>query len=331
MDGFYQLARVFGGVQVCLRHAVHDINSGADFPAGNQHLDAAQALAFVRQRDGLPNGDLDRTHRQQAFLDSVTHQLRTEGVLGDLTKMKALLSAARQYVITDAGWNLLDFATEAQGLTDGNLVFRTLPIQGYATISGQDANVVSPPALQAIVHAAFYPAPGPRPVPHQRPATVDVLNGGATAGLAGRVSAALAAGGYRAGQVGNTSPRAATAVLYGRGSSAPAATIARLFGAAATASSSVAAGHIRVLLGARATRPDVPRAGRRGAGLRYPVHRPAGRRGNRQERHSLRELIAGPGGRSRGLPGRAGRESISSGYYGGNSRPGASAPAASCH
>jgi LCP family protein required for cell wall assembly len=263
MDGFYQLARVFGGVEVCLKHAVHDVNSGADFPAGEQHLDAAQALAFVRQRDGLPNGDLDRTHRQQAFLDSVIHQLRTEGVLGDLSKMKALLSVARQYVITDAGWNLLDFATETEGLTNGNLVFATLPIQGYATIDGQDANVVSPAAIKAIVHAAFYPAPArrPRPGARQRAATVDVLNGGDTAGLAGRVAAALASAGYRAGRVGNTGYRAATAVRYGDGASAQAGSIARLFGATAAASASVAAGHVQVLLGSSATLPDVPPAG----------------------------------------------------------------------
>ena len=40
------------------------------------------------------------------------HQLRTEGVLSDLSKVPALLSVAKQYVITDAGWNLLDFATQ---------------------------------------------------------------------------------------------------------------------------------------------------------------------------------------------------------------------------
>ena len=132
--GFYELARVLGGVEVCLKHRVYDQKSGANFPAGYQHLNASQALAFVRQRDGLPNGDLDRTHRQQAFVDSVMHQLRTDGVLSDLTKIQALLTVARQYVIVDAGWNLLDFAAQARNLTSGNLVFHTLPIKGYETI-----------------------------------------------------------------------------------------------------------------------------------------------------------------------------------------------------
>ena len=134
LDGFYELAKVLGGVEVCLNHPVPlDPNSGFYAThAGYQHLNAKLALAFVRQRDGLPNGDLDRTHRQQAFLDSVMHQLRTEGVLGDLTKIQSLLSVAKQYVITDSGWNLLDFVTQMRSLTSGNLTFHTLPIEGYA-------------------------------------------------------------------------------------------------------------------------------------------------------------------------------------------------------
>jgi LCP family protein required for cell wall assembly len=262
LDGFYELAKVVGGVEVCLNHAVHDPKSGANFHRGYQHLDAAQALSFVRQRDGLPNGDLDRTHRQQAFIDSVMHQLRTQGVLGDLTKVSALLSVAKQYVITDAGWNLLDFTAQMRSLTSGNLVFRTLPIKGYATIDGQDANAVNVPDIQTIVHAAFFPKPAPRPVRHHavtRPAaaatTVDVLNGGTTTGLAGRVSAALVKAGYRAGTVGNTAARTVTSVSYGTGVSANAAALARMFGVTALASSSLAPGHVQILLGGSAVLP----------------------------------------------------------------------------
>jgi LCP family protein required for cell wall assembly len=159
--GFYELAKVLGGVEVCLRHPVHDVNSGANFRAGYQHLDAAQALAFVRQRDGLPNGDLDRTHRQQAFLDAVIRKLHDNGVLDDLTKIQALLTVAQHYVITDSGWNLLDFAAQMHDLTTANLTFRTLPITGYATIDGQDANVVNPAFIKSIVRQTFYPPSAP--------------------------------------------------------------------------------------------------------------------------------------------------------------------------
>jgi LCP family protein required for cell wall assembly len=271
LDGFYELAKVLGGVEVCLNHPVpYDPNSGFSAKhAGYQHLDAKMALAFVRQRDGLTNGDLDRTHRQQAFLDSVIHQLRSEGVLGDLTKIEALLSVAKQYVITDSGWDLLDFITQMRSLTAGNLTFYTLPIVGYEKIAGQDANEVNPSYIQQLVQQTFYPPHQASHSAHPRPTvsatgsvnpsltTVDVLNGGNTAGLAGQVSTALVSAGYRAGKVGNTSPLATTQVLYGPGSAASAAKIASLFNVTATASSSVAAGHVEVLLGADATLPDV--------------------------------------------------------------------------
>ncbi len=240
LGGFYELAKVFGGVHVCLRHAVRDANSGAHFRAGYQHLDAAQALAFVRQRDGLPNGDLDRTHRQQAFLDSVMHQLRTEGVLNDLGKTRALLSVAKRYVITDAGWNLLDFAAQMRDLTSGDLVFHTLPIKGYGQLDNQDVNLVDTAAIKTIVQAAFTAAPPTAPHVQRkkkrrahRAATVDVLNGGSTAGLARHVSAAFARAGYKAGQVGDTAYRTATAVSYGPGAAASARRIASLFGVTA--------------------------------------------------------------------------------------------------
>ncbi len=260
--GFYEIAKVLGGVEVCLNHPVHDVNSGADFPAGYQHLDAAQALAFVRQRDGLPNGDLDRTHRQQAFLDSVMHQLRTEGVLSDLTKIQALINVARQYVITDQGWNLLDFAAEARNLTSSHLVFYTLPIVGYATIDGQDANQVNPANIRDIVHTTFYPKPA-KTASHTgssvdtHDTTVDVFNGGQINGLAHQVSAALVSVGYRAGKIGNTAQRATTAVRYGRGAQPGAAQIARLFGVAAVAATAVPAGHVQILLGANARASSV--------------------------------------------------------------------------
>ena len=247
LDGFYELAKVLGGVEVCLNHPVPlDPNSGFyAAQAGDQHLSPKMALAFVRQRDGLPNGDLDRTHRQQAFLDSVLEALRTGGVLDDLTKVQALLSVGKQYVITDSGWNLLDFVSQMRNISSGDITFRTLPIENYSVIGGQDVNIVNPSYIKQLVQEAFYPAPA---LPSPKPATskrhyggcrqtmVDVYNGGNTPGLAGLVSAALVKQGYKAGQIANaTSALTTTEVVYGTGSSAAAAKIASLFGVTAAA------------------------------------------------------------------------------------------------
>jgi LCP family protein required for cell wall assembly len=274
LDGFYELAKVLGGVEVCLNHPVpYDSFSGFyAHHAGYQTLNASMALAFVRQRHGLPNGDLDRTHRQQAFLDSVIHKLRTEGILDDLTKINSLLSVAKQYVITDSGWNLLDFITQMRGLTAGNLRFNTLPVvttDGHE--AGQDVNIINVPYIQQLVHETFYPAPStpassrPRATASPSPkasssanaaTTVDVYNAGNTPGLAKEVSDALVKDGYTQGIVQNaTTPLTTTEVLYGTGAATSAARIASLFNVTATASGNVAAGRVQVILGADASLP----------------------------------------------------------------------------
>jgi LCP family protein required for cell wall assembly len=267
LDGFYELAKVVGGVEVCLNHPVpYDTFSG--FSAkhrGYQHLSAKMALAFVRQRHGLTNGDFDRTKRQQAVIDSITKALRTDGVLGDLGKLNGLLSVAKQYLITDSGWNLLDFISQMRGLSLGNVTFRTLPEVAPITIDGQDANEINPAQIQQIIQQSFYPAPAASASASARPSaqdtaansqfTVDVLNGGNTPGLAKQVSAALVKDGYTAGTIANTNPLTTTEVLYGTGASAGASNIASMFNVTASASSTLAAGHVEVLLGADAALP----------------------------------------------------------------------------
>ncbi len=124
------------------------------------HLSAPQALAFVRERDNLQNGDLDRTHRQQAVLDYVIWKLEHDGVLSDLGQLTSLLNTAKQYLITDSTWKLLDFAPQMKALTGKNLQFYTAPIEGYATIDGQDANQVDIPTIQAAIGQKFT-APAP--------------------------------------------------------------------------------------------------------------------------------------------------------------------------
>jgi len=289
LAGFYYLAQAFNGIEVCLKEEnggqnLTDANSGFNAvrdgyslrKGGSQylHLAAAQALAFVRERDNLANGDLDRTHRQQAVLDYVIWKLENDGVLSDLGQLTALLGTAKQYVITDSGWNLLDFATNMHALSGKNLQFYTAPIVGFETIDGQSANQIDIPTIQAAIKAKFASpaassggkssgskAKGSKkaaPIPPASTVTVDVYNGGSTSGLAGLVSQALVAKGYKAGAVADASTQsqtvaAGTQVFYGAGASANAAKIAGYFGATATALKSLHAGHVEVLLGTGST------------------------------------------------------------------------------
>jgi len=251
LAGFYDLATALNGVQVCLKQAVKDPYSGADFPAGVQMLNGAQSLAFVRQRHGLDNGDLDRTHRQQAFLASVTHKLSSAGTFTNVGQLQSLIAAASKDVVVDNGWNIGAFIPRASNLTGGNVAFNTLPILRFDTIDGQDVNVVNQPALAEQVQVAFglRPAPTPpAPLP-SGPLTIDVLNAGASPSLAGRVAQALTGGTWSRGTVGNTTTQP-TAVRFGPGAQAHADAIARLLQAApSSADDTVAPGTVRVVLG----------------------------------------------------------------------------------
>src|ERR1700727_3029959 len=73
--GFALITDALGGVNVCLKEAVYEPLSGADFPAGPQKLNGPQALSFVRQGHELPRGDLDRVVRQQAVMASLAHRV----------------------------------------------------------------------------------------------------------------------------------------------------------------------------------------------------------------------------------------------------------------
>jgi LCP family protein required for cell wall assembly len=116
MAGFRDLTTAVGGVEVCLTNATSDRFSGADFPAGKQVLNGDQALAFVRQRHGLPRGDLDRIVRLQTVLHSLA---------GRLDGVDQLVPVVKKYVQTDPD---LDVLALAQHLTSTkSMRFATIP------------------------------------------------------------------------------------------------------------------------------------------------------------------------------------------------------------
>ena len=299
LAGFYDLANALGGVEVCLNHAVSDDYSGADFPAGRQTLNGAQALAFVRQRHGLDNGDLDRTHRQQAFLASVAQKLRSAGTFTDLGKLRALVDTAQRDVVVSAGWDLAAFAQQAQNLTGGNVRFSTLPIEGYQTVDGQDVNRINPAAVRALVQAAFGVTPSSattttsaRPRPGS---TLTVLNGTATAGLAARVAKTLAGEGFLRGAVGNTGS-SASEVAFGPGADQDARTAADLLGIPdVTADPTLSHGEVRVTLGEDYVLPS-------GFGASTPATTPETTSENPAETAASAEPEPGPGPGPQGNP-----------------------------
>ena len=127
LAGFADVSQAIGGVPVCLRAPVDDPYSGLVLPGGPQMVSGTQALAFVRQRHGLPGGDLDRIARQQVFLASAANRLLSAGTLANPFALDRLTGVLARSVTLDSGWDVLAFATQMQGLSAGAVTFRTIP------------------------------------------------------------------------------------------------------------------------------------------------------------------------------------------------------------
>jgi LCP family protein required for cell wall assembly len=127
LAGFADVSQAIGGVPVCLRAPVDDPYSGLVLPGGPQLVSGTQALAFVRQRHGLPGGDLDRITRQQVFLASAANRLLSAGTLANPFALDRLTGVLARSVTLDSGWDVLSFATQMQGLSAGSVTFRTIP------------------------------------------------------------------------------------------------------------------------------------------------------------------------------------------------------------
>lgn len=166
MAGFAEISTAAGGVPVCLKHATDDSLTGVSSPAGKQTLSGDAALQFVRQRHGLPNGDLDRIVRLQAFLRSLANKVLTAPEDTRERALTALLTTARDKVRTDAGWNLLDLAGQLLKLRTDSLRLGTVPVTDPPADAGP-AIGLDPAKVRTFVQDQFgsgtAPAPGDAP------------------------------------------------------------------------------------------------------------------------------------------------------------------------
>lgn len=249
--GFYDVVKALGPVRVCLRAAVSDPYSGIHLPAGYSTLDAQQALAFVRQRHGLPEGDLDREIRQQYFLSIEAHQILTAGTLLNPVKLHNVIAAISSSIETDPGLNLLNLAAQVRGF-GGHLRSATIPITGTPTIEvdGRPLSIVqvNTAAMPAFIAGIVHPVSSTTPAPLPGTISLTVLNGSGVNGAAGAASRALDAVGFHTGAPQTSTELAKTTVDYPAADAAKAKVVAGYFpGATLTKDSGIST--IQVVLG----------------------------------------------------------------------------------
>ena len=258
--GFYNIADALGPIDVCLNNAMKDPYSKVDLPAGVSTLNAQQALAFVRQRHGLPRGDLDRQVRQQYFLSVEARKILSAGTLLNPFKLGTVLDAVSSSIETDSGLNFINLATQMKGLNADNITTATIPILGTPTINvnGSQLSIVEvdTAAMPAFIDSMLGTPSAYETAVAAAPAdvTVTVLNGGAANGSAAAATATFASLGYLTGVADSTSPTATTTIKYPAGQEAGAkAVAANLPGAAVVEAADVTG--ITVVLGGDALMP----------------------------------------------------------------------------
>jgi len=260
--GFSDITKAIGGVDVCLNNNVDDEYSGANFTKGEHTIDGVQALEFVRQRHGLPRGDLDRVVRQQVFMAGMARKILSAGTLTDPGKLSALIDAIKKSVVLNQNWDILNFAQQMKGLTGGQLEFRTIPVDNvdYRTPNDGSAIKVDPAKVKAFVQGMAGPAAGQEQAPAETPqqqndankaVTVDVRNASGRDGLAASVSKQLTDKGFTAGTTDNATSRKTTVIWVPSGGEDAGKTVADALGTKATVQEdkSVPKGHVKVFLG----------------------------------------------------------------------------------
>lgn len=219
--GFVLLTDAVGGVDVCLKEKVKEPLSGADFPKGRSTLKGSQALSFVRQRHGLPRGDLDRITRQQAYMASLVNKVLSSKTLTDPSALNRINDAVERSVVLDQGWDVMSLATQMQDLAGGNVKFQTIPVTSIDGVGDMGESIVTVDVDQ--VHEFFNELLGEdAPEDGGEKATkdkdkdgpiedydaedyrVNVFNASNIPGVAANVSELTRNYGYKEGEVGNS-------------------------------------------------------------------------------------------------------------------------------
>jgi LCP family protein required for cell wall assembly len=183
-QGFQQVVKVLGGVDLCVDEKTTSIHLGYDkngkltspsyklnsdgtpahrlagvtpkvYNVGCRHFAAWEALDYVRQRDLLANKDTDygRQRHQQQFLKATFKEILSRGVLTSPTKLSKVINTVGQAMtLDDGGISIEDWLYAMRGAGAGDLItIKTNDGQfNSRTIDGQSVEVLSDTSRQLL-------------------------------------------------------------------------------------------------------------------------------------------------------------------------------------
>jgi LCP family protein required for cell wall assembly len=206
--GFSNIVDALGGVYLDVdRKYYNPPNSGyaaIDIPAGYQRLNGHDALQFARYRH--TDSDFVRMVRQQTLIRELKRQsfrwdnwrriprlveIVTRNTTSDMSKLKDWLSLARLILEVDTSKVYTTHLVGDGIMVNGASMVAASPEQIAAQFKNPDKPPVQPPQGKKMKQSTF---------------VVAVSNGGAPAGTAGSVAAALKGEGYRTRVAGDLEP-----------------------------------------------------------------------------------------------------------------------------
>jgi LCP family protein required for cell wall assembly len=256
-----ELSNALGGVDVCVDHAMYDVNgSWLKLPAGNSLVQGEQALAFLRTRHAFGDAsDLARIKAQQYFLGSMVRKVKSENTLTNLPKLYTLADVVTKNLTIDEGLAnvpaMIGIANRLAKINLANVAFVTVPYESYVgdadrvqlkePQAGQyfaalrvGTSLTAPPATAtAAPETTESPAvTAPQTAPYNKAIQpISITNASAVAGRSIELLQSLATAGFtNSWQAGDVPAGNETQVLYGTDMADVAGDVAALFKIPAT-------------------------------------------------------------------------------------------------
>ncbi|MGE9808626.1 LCP family protein [Janibacter sp. G1551] len=140
-EGFKNMTDAVGGVRVYAEEASNGSGNGGPvvIKQGWNDLDGEQALAFVRERYQLSEGDISRGRRQQAFIKALMLKTLQPEVIANPVKLTGFLDAATQNTVVDQDFTMGEMRSRLLALRSvrsDDIHFITAPFSGFGMTSG---------------------------------------------------------------------------------------------------------------------------------------------------------------------------------------------------
>lgn len=220
-EAFRQSIDAVGGIDINVKKQLYDPsvawennNNPLIAAVGMQHFDGKKALLYSRSRHGSARGDFDRTERQREVITALKSRVLSVGTFANPVKLNQLIDAFGNHVSTDFSLNeIMRVYDIAKGVDNAKIQSIGLadPPNDYVTTDNVNGQSVVRPRAGLFVYTAIQSY-----IRNQlrdsflksENASIMILNGTTTTGLATLKSTELKSYGYNVTQVGDAPTKA---------------------------------------------------------------------------------------------------------------------------